>query len=345
VSGTLAEQPLAGPRLLVLEGDSFERGVAHGRALGEVIQRRVRRLGPAIDDNRLGRLHAYAAQLAPDQMREVAGIAAGAGIDPREAFMLNAFEAMPDEPQPGCTALAVPDAGGAVVAQNWDGSEADAEELVVLRHVEPSGATTVLLASAGGLGWTGISSHGCALLSTDLICRGEPRGLPSQFLRRLMLAAPDVERALAELSSHPHPGGRTYVLGDRSGAAAVVEVAPRVEPHVRRLTQPAAHANHAEGTEIVAVEDADGLARTYPSSRHRERRAAKLLDGGEKPADVLGDHDGRPLSVCKHASEEEPSATVASVVYDLGRAEASIALGPPCTTPYSVHSIQGARGA
>lgn len=353
MTGGVTQAPPAESRVVVLEGSARERGVVHGRELRAEIHDRLERLLAGLDragspradwERRLGDLEAYAAQSAPEQMREVEGIAEGAGIEPRDAFMLNAFEALPSELPPGCTALAAPGTGGALIAQNWDGTPDDARDLAILIHVEPSGASTVVLASAGGLGWAGLSSRGCALLSTDLLCHGPVAGLPSQFLRRLMLVAATTEEALGVLSSHPFPGGRTYVVGDRAGTAAIVEVAPGVEPHVRRLTSAAVHTNHAEGAHVRAVEDADALERIYPSSRRRRRRAAELTDGKRPPEvdrlrAILSDHHGRPLSICKHTSAEEPSATVASLVFDLARSEASIALGAPCSSPYAVMGV------
>jgi isopenicillin-N N-acyltransferase-like protein len=353
VTGGVIHAPPAESRIVVLEGAARERGVAHGRALRVEIHDRLERLLAGLDrgrspradwERRLDGLQSYAVEFAPEQMREVEGIAEGAGIEPRDAFMLNAFEALPNESPPGCTALAVARSGGALIAQNWDGTPDDARDLAIVLHVEPAGARTVVLASAGGLGWAGLSSRGCALLSTDLLCRGPVAGLPSQFLRRLMLGAADIDEALELLARHPFPSGRTYVLGDRAGTAAIVEVAPGVEPHVRRVAAAAVHANHAEGPRISDAEDEEALQRIYPSSWSRHRRAAQLIEDKGPPdvdrlREVLKDHGGRPLAICKHTSHDEPSTTVASLVFDLARSEASMALGAPCSSPYAVVGV------
>lgn len=346
-------------RMVVLRGAPFERGRAHGRGLREQIHARLERWNRAAPAPRLRRdrwqrnveeLFGNASRRAPDLMLELEGIAAGAGVGIYEIFSLNAFEAVPNAPTLGCTALARGgDGRAALIAQNWDGTAIDATELVVLVHVESDGETTVVLASAGGLGWAGISSKGVALLSTDLICVGDPRGLPSQFLRRMMLATVGVDEALAVLGGLPFPGGRTYVLADRMGSAAIVEVAPGVPPSVNRVTGHAAHANHAETSQIQAREEAETLRRIYPSTRSRRGRAAALSEA-TRPSDVeafrsiLADHDGWPVSICKHESAAEPSITAASLIFDLEAFDAWIALGPPCSTPYARVTFTGASG-
>jgi isopenicillin-N N-acyltransferase-like protein len=53
---------------------------------------------------------------------------------------------------------------------------------------------------------------------------------------------------------------------------------------------------------------------------------------------MLSDHADRPGSICTHPDERQPrldrSATVASVVMDLGERRMWLADGQPCRTPY-----------
>jgi hypothetical protein len=56
--------------------------------------------------------------------------------------------------------------------------------------------------------------------------------------------------------------------------------------------------------------------------------------GTVEPRRLLADHEGYPLSICRHPALVEPTVTAAAVVYDCGARVASIALGNPCTAVF-----------
>jgi isopenicillin-N N-acyltransferase like protein len=327
--------------LIVLEGGARDRGERHGRLLADEIHARLESLAesrraPGVRE-RLELLQRNARAALPELVAEVEGIAKGARVPVEDIFSLNAFEAL-NTPF-GCTAVAVPRVrGGAVVAQNWDAPPDEAPFLRILLHLEPDGTQTVMFASAGGLGWAGISSTGVALLSTDLTCRAGPlAGVPSQFLRRFLLRQPDTEAGTRILRSQQFPGGRTYVLGDASGRAVIVEIAPGQPAAVRELGVPDVRTNHAEVAAVAASEDVDELERVYPYSRQRHERAVRLLtefdDGGHvhgRIRDLLTDHDGAPMSICRHPGGAEASVTLATLVLAPGEGVGSFALGGAC---------------
>lgn len=336
--------------LIVLEGGARDRGERHGRLLADEIHARLEplaeaRRAPGVH-KRLELLHHNARAAFPELVAEIEGIADGAGVSVDDIFVLNAFEAV-DAPF-GCTAVAVPRArGGAVVAQNWDAPPEEAPFLRILLHMEPDGTQTVMFASAGGLGWAGISSTGVALLSTDLTCRAGPlAGVPSQFLRRHLLRQPDTEACTRILRAQEFPGGRTYVLGDAAGRAVIAEIAPGQPAAVHELASPDVRTNHASDAAIAAAEDVDERGRVYPYSRQRHERAVRLLgqlDNG-RIRELLTDHDGAPMSVCRHPGGAEASVTLATLVLAPGEGVGSFALGGACGGEFvDVHVPSGER--
>jgi isopenicillin-N N-acyltransferase-like protein len=182
-----------------------------------------------------------------------------------------------------------------------------------------------------------MNAHGLALVNNDLLTRAVRHGVPSQAVRRHALDRETARGAVAAIVATPAVGGRAYLVADAGGELATVELAAEAGPRVTWHRDHAAHTNHALDGAVAAGEDRTLLASTYPSSRSRLRRAAALLAGGGPVGgdslrrEILADHSGFPLSICRHPSAREPTVTAASVVFDCARLRASIALGNPCT--------------
>lgn len=337
---------------LELTGTAIQRGQAHGEALRQQIRQRF--------DATVRHVPGWADLIAPwwkaiadadaKLAEELSGIAAGSGCRVEQIVLLNAFEAGEAAAQAelgGCTVLAVPRGGrGPLVAQNWDANDSLAATVQVHVHRGPDVLTTVVLASPGGLGWVGMNEAGVALANADLLTRGTVVAVPSQPLRRILLASASLRVATDKLRTHAAAGGRCYLLGAPDGIA-VTEVAAEEAPTITVRgdhAEPRAHTNHALNPRIARWEDQGLRQRIYPSTHVRYRRAGALL-AARRPADanavagILADHDHYPLSICRHESTHEPTRTAASVIFDCGSRRASIALGNPCTAQYTVFDL------
>jgi isopenicillin-N N-acyltransferase like protein len=320
--------------ILELTGTSRERGRQHGHRLRTEIGHRLAAT-PAVPPTALAPWITAIRDTAVYE--ELLGIAEGAGRTVDEIILLNAFEAIDPTAQPelgGCTLIA---GEGGIVAQNWDGNESLAATVGVHVHSGPDIPTTLVLASPGGLGWVGMNEAGLALANSDLLTRATTPGIPSQVLRRLVLRTTSVAEALDVIRSTPPVGGRTYLLGDASGAVRMVELAAESSAVVLPPASRLAHTNHALTGEVARWQDTDLLARIYPSTHSRLDRANDLLDDPAPltPARahaILADHTHLPLSICRHTSADEPTTTAASLLFDCGDRTATVALGPPCTT-------------
>jgi isopenicillin-N N-acyltransferase-like protein len=337
--------------MLTLTGTSRERGRQHGESRREAIRRRVEEAvlvpaagaghrGGAGVDLLAGPWLRAIRDAAPDVVDEIHGIAEASGSSNAEIVVLNAFEAFEVVDQVelgGCTAVAFARAGGSIVAQNWDANPDLGSTVEVQRHEFADGRRLALLASPGGLGWIGMNDAGLALVTNDLVTRGRRVGVPSQVMRRMVLAKSTVAAAVSVLRRHPSVGGRTYLLGDAPGHVAAVELACEAEaPAVLGASTTLAHTNHAIDSGIRRWEAADLVERIYPSTRARFTRASALAASGGAatvPA-ILADHDGYPASVCHHEGSGEPTHTAASAIFDCERRVASFAIGNPCTNSY-----------
>ena len=335
--------------MLTLTGSAFERGRQHGEARRIAIAERVisavcEPAGPDGLDRLAAPWERAIGTAAPAVSDELYGIAQGAGRSMAEIVLLNAFEAFDLAQQSelgGCTSVAIPLAGGAIVAQNWDANPALASTVEVHRHVVDDGVDLVMLASPGGLGWIGMNAAGLALTTTDLLTKGTAHGVPSQVARRMVLARRTVEEAVRVLRDLPMVGGRTYAFGDAEGSVATVELAAELaDGRVAISNGPALHTNHALEADVAQFESEVLLGRVYPSSRSRlDRVLTRTADESpttvEDVRELLTDHASIPDSICRHAPTAEPTVTAASAIFDCGNRTAHIAIGHPCDHPYT----------
>jgi len=274
---------------------------------------------------------------APEVAAELRGIAEGAALEATDVLLRSGFELFAVPETIGCSAIAARGPGGALVAQNWDAPLSFATKLVLFLHFGPKGFEQAIIGSIGNLGWVGCNRHGLAFVNNDLMLRSTRPGLPSQVIRRMILGESSVMGARSLLMSIPHMAGRSYHLGDATGAVAGVEVSASLGPRINQAESPVLHTNHALDPAIAGDEDAAALHATYPSSRHRHQR---LQQG--KPAAfsvsaiaaLLADRDGFPDSIAKAASAEEPSATLFSVIFDCGAGILHLCTGAPSENAY-----------
>ncbi len=334
--------------MLEFDGPPAERGAQHGTALADAIGVRIdgALTGAGTASERAELAAPWLAQLraeVPDVLEELRGVAAGARVDLPDLVLLNAFEAFDISERiesGGCTTIAFRGASAAIVGQNWDANNALAAGLDVHVHRNPRGSF-VVLASPGSLGWIGMNDRGFALCNNDLLTRTTRAGLPSLAVRRRLLAAPDVRTAIRELRRTPAVAGRSYTMGDVVGDVAIVEVAAELDGPALRKGGPLAHTNHATLPSVIGHEDATARLQVYPSSPARLARAELLVRDATTTDDaevILRDHDGVPHSICRHEAADEPTTTVASVVFDCAERRAIFRIGRACA-PVRTESV------
>lgn len=331
--------------IVVVTGTPFERGVAHGsrfgREIATIVQRDLYSLPGDDLSKALGRATvAFEAirELSPEVADEIAGIAEGAGRAVPEIVLRSGFELLTPLSDTGCSALAAKTNLGAIAAQNWDGLPSKHSDLALFLHFSPSGFQFAIVASFGALGFAGMNNRGLALVNNDLILKGSRDGVPSQVVRRIVLAMPDVKSAAERISSLPHMGGRSYLLADRAGEIAAVEVSSRSGANFFAPRKIHLHTNNALLPVTRAEEDTKALRGMYPSSAARlyalrtaAERVELSVDGVKQ---VLRDESGAPDAVCKTASANELTETAFSIVMDCSRGELHLASGRPSINSY-----------
>jgi isopenicillin-N N-acyltransferase-like protein len=143
--------------------------------------------------------------------------------------------------------------------------------------------------------------------------------------------------AVAALRALPHMAGRSYLLGDATGAIAGLEVSAGRGVRVFRGPSPILHTNHALHPDIKDDEDERALMATYPSSRHRLdvlRRVASSASSVDHVVGALQNREGFPDSICKSPSDAEGTQTSFSIIVDCGRGILQVCPGSPAEHAY-----------
>lgn len=336
--------------IVVLVGTAYERGLAHGtrfkRQISEILDRDLGQLTPtdlASARSRAGGAFKRIEAIAPHVAEEIKGIAAGVGRELHDLILRSGFELLKPINDTGCSAVALQTPSGAIAAQNWDGLPSKHADLALFLHFSQDGFQFAVIDSFGSLGAAGINRYGLGLVNTDLILKGTQAGLPSRVVRRLILEATDVATASQTIKELPHMGGRAYLVADRAGDIAAVEVSAVSGANFFPVGQVQLHTNNTLLFATSQEEDTEALGRIYPSSATRLSSLRTACD--REPASVdgvkrmLSNEVGAPDSVSKTSSEAEPTETAFSIILDCGRGELHVAGGRPACTPYRTISL------
>jgi isopenicillin-N N-acyltransferase like protein len=347
------------PRHRSRAGTPGDRGLELGRARAEHVAvtlaayRRVFAACAALDAGAvrdLGRRWAdRLAADAPDQLEEIAGIAAGAGLDEADLVAVNArTELLAGAARPECTTIAATggaQAGGPILAQNWDWHSDLAGSRLVWTIEAPDGGWLVTMTEAGILAKIGLNSRrlGVCLNVLSTSMDGGVAGLPIHVLLRLVLErAGSVDEAVALLTGTTVAASSCVTVA-QGPAVAAVELSPGgagvvgPDPSGRLL-----HTNHFLA---APARGEDTFVRDWPDTLDRLRDAAERMrppggaPGAGAVAEALRSHAGAPLGVCYHDGDNprytDRYETLASVVMDLAEPpRLAISDGAPCGAPY-----------
>ena len=356
-------------RVLELRGAPFDRGVEHGRAVGDLVALYWEELVREVTD-RAARtmsepeLRAWVADraspalaLAPDLHEEIRGIGEGSGVGYEAAVGVNLFEEIADlswargrVPQVArehrCSAAIVPPdmttTGTWLLAQNWDGSDWWADP--VLFVVEEDAGTSVYLTDAGSVGGVGVNGRGLASAHTGVGLREQVPGLPYSIIARRILQAADVEEAAASVAVDPSTAGCHYIVTD--GARVLdVEAAGKKSATIayEGLFSTCAHFIDEACASQQLREDLSGSV--YRTQRIVELVRERGRVGPDDLVDLMADHEPGPrgITVCRHPDANFDTRTSGCVVMSTDSRMWARA-GNPCEERQVVEArIEGGR--
>ncbi|MFY0991215.1 C45 family autoproteolytic acyltransferase/hydolase [Halomonas sp. C05BenzN] len=344
-------------RITELSGSRHEIGETHGLAHARLIHRSIEVYDRLFLDfvgirwkearQEAGRFAAMINRGFPEILDEMAGIARGAGVDLDDILTLNCrSEISLTRASGGCSAFALQREGCQWLAQNWDWRTDQLHNVVVLKIAGEGSAPLVSIGEAGMVAKIGMNAHGIGVCLNAIRSRTCGEGLPIHVALRKILESPDMERAIGvatrdRVCSPAHFLIAGAQVGNEGGQATGLEVHPGEPGRLEAAGGVVTHTNHLYARAATCqVEDFP-----RPDSRPRLARLDALL--GERLAtdaevdeaalfDILSDHHGAPLSICRHFNPAQPPEermeTLFSVVMNLTERRLVLRHGKPCET-------------
>ncbi len=361
---------------LTVRGDAYERGRQHGVQTRALVHEGVDFYTRMWTDNvggdkedvlaLAGGFESVIGDYDAQILAELEGIAAGAEMTLREILLLNAryelmleavFTQTPPAAPGECTSLAAaPEAtadGHTLIAQNWDWSPEVGPRSVLMEIQQENRPDILTHMEAGFAAHKGLNSAGLGLC-VNAMCSQHDRfrsAVPVWVLARAILNCSTIDEAEAAVARAQRAASVNFTVASRCGEVASLEVSPtdvsRVPPTAGRI----AHGNvFVDLSEDRGLEDR--LAVLYPEFCDRARRAGELIAADDVSVDrlktILRDHANRPESICRHR-EDQPGPlileTLSSVIMDLDAETLHMAVGPPCSSSYTEHTLSRSRGA
>lgn len=270
----------------------------------------------------------------PAYWTEMRGIAHGAGVSVRDIIAINvrteiAFGLFSD----GCTALAWRrgDGGASWLAQNWDWSPRQQENLILLTMERAGKPTIKIVTEAGIIGKIGLNSAGVGVCLNAIRAKGmDATRLPCHLGLRVVLESNSRQEAVSELEKWGIASACHMLVADETGGIGLEWSAVGLQKLLPDARQRIFHTNHYL-REHIGVKDLNWLE----DSHFRVARIQELSDHihGEPDRDsvwgLLKDEMNWPGSICRSAQDGSTSATLFTIVMDLKARKADVTLGRP----------------
>ena len=360
--------------VIELSGAPFDMGLAHGRALKDLIREfvdsvtEVHRMNNgylSVDKapletfcmKNLGFLEKF----SPDLVKEMRGIAEGAGVTFREILYLNSFLELEDLRAPSVGARVLPDGlwgcttfnvtndagegGRAYIGQTYDMEKYYEKFLCLLRITPEKGPSQLVVSFAGILGLNGLNSAGVGAVINKVTATDARPGVIYPFIMRKALASERIGDALGAAIFSPRAGGINYQFAG-SGVAFCAETSAAYY-QLLEIDGSIAHTNHFVGSDMRRFETPNWLS--HGGSMVRRQVADNFLKqhrgalNPEKLKELTRDHTNHPRCICAHGFPgEDPRTafhTVFAVIMDPEAGWLDLCPGNPCENGYERHAL------
>lgn len=330
---------------VILAGSPYERGRQQAdqcpdmvTAVRQIVLRRLEDAGCHLASPRvrsyLDDLHQFHTTHDPEIIKEASGVSDGFGIQAErllDYLMLSLVEDLNNtcDESGECTAFAASaHNGGVILAKNRDYRQEHIAIQRVFHHQDPgwNGREVLCVGSLGSPGnfSSGMNSDGLAIADTASRTTRHGVGRHRYFLlTRLLVRCATVSDALHEISSTPHAGGGTIILGDASGCMAAAELgACTVNMEIRHEGW-VGRTNHFTGTATKWLNrTATGAEGAFRNSERRLMSLHQLLSGdtaemrNDVAASILS-YRGRQYddALCRMGGRDHPE-TISGSIYD-----------------------------
>mgnify|MGYP002822612026 CR=1 FL=1 len=241
--------------------------------------------------------------------------------------------------------------GHTIIGQNWDWLAGVHGRCVVLRISRSNGPNLICYTEAGIVGGKmGVNQHGIGLVENGLVSDHDGRNpyeKPFHMRCREILDAETYDLALLPITATRRVCSANFVVGHADGEVIDIETSPDAISYLFPRDGLITHSNHF----MDPRHGPSQMERISTSTLYRANRLDRLLRSHTGRIDdtviknALADHFGYPNAICRHPDERQPEAkrtmTNAAFIFDLNARTMLVANGPPCETPWELHTLDG----
>ena len=253
---------------------------------------------------------------------------------------------------PMCNVLAVSGSrtasGRTIFIRNHDWADEDIEYVTCFRTAPKNGLRHIAFGFADPGRYDGVNEAGLAIGGSSIpFYNGKLKpGLRSSVVSRWILdTCPDVMSAVEFLKRIPHMEPNAWMLADRSGLVARVEVTPDGPIDVTSTENGMLATVNRFQSETLAPFDhvPDGNNWIYEFQRRIEAwyEANRWRIDLEMALAFASDHNA---GLCNHGEPNVRYGTIYSWVGELGTDELHVVLGRPCENEYELYRLDTAAG-
>lgn len=291
----------------------------------------------------------------PRLMEEVAGLAEGAGIKLEAAMACQLRGELTGNSAEACTTFVlgseVTANGEVLIGQTSDMTD-EMRDFAYVLHLRPDDFPEAIMWTYGGmLGYHGLNEHGVAHFANSL-GGGPPwrMGLSHYPLKRQILEQSNLGAVRKLMQSYPVCSSGNYVLCDGNRSILDVELTTDGPTEITDQGEGfIAHSNHFLCAPHACPENHNvSLPDSFPRLdriRSLIRQQAGRLNV-ESMKTILADHDGHPVSICRHPHDGPGDAilpnsgrTIAAMIAEPAHGKLHIASGNPCKTSFVTYEL------
>jgi len=361
--------------IISVKGDAYNRGLEHGRKVKKLVQKNVNyymylwktysNMDREFVLKKTGEFVKPIERYDKEILDEMKGLADGADVTLEEIIALNAryefvWAKMEIEyiERKGCTSIgATPEAtlnNHTLIGQNWDYKPKVKEQCILLEVEQKNKPNIVMHTEAGIIGQKGFNSSGIGLVVNALCSdndRFEPR-IPFWVMCRGVLNSDTLPDALGAVIATERAVSGNLLIAHEDGEIVDLESTPSDVGFMYPIKGVLAHANNFVDLRF-AQNIIDKFKVVIPDSIIRTNRAQRFLENASSNIsldtfkNILGDHFGKPNSICRHPDSrlhvDLQLESIASLIMDLNERTMNITSGPPCEYEYRTLTFESLR--
>lgn len=219
----------------------------------------------------------------------------------------------------GCTSMIISRErsknGKLLLAQNWDLGTSNMPYVCFVIRNPDNAPKNYNLTVTGGLSLIGLNSEGLAIGTNNIKTTDTRPGVHYLNLIHKAMQYSSTSEVKEMISKATRSGAHYFLFGDKKGDFCGLECSATKDNELPQKNGLITHCNHILSSKLKNLEAED----MGQSTCHRQTRVNELTNEGQfdvqRIKEVLSDHDGDELSICRH-SDEAGISTNASVIIE-----------------------------